>query len=92
MSTREKLIHARISMLALADELQSISRACKVAGISWSHFYEIKHAFEVRTGRARADRRRGAPRFSSFDKRSPAVFGEYGQSHRLSHQFRFVIG
>ena len=42
MSTREKLIAARISMLALADELQNISRACKVAGISRTHFYEIK--------------------------------------------------
>ncbi len=29
MSTREKLIQARISMLALADELQNISRACR---------------------------------------------------------------
>jgi transposase InsO family protein len=46
MSTREKLIQARVSMLALADELQNISRACKVAGISRSHFYEIKEAFE----------------------------------------------
>jgi len=46
MSTREKLIEAPISMLALADELQSISRACKVAGISRSNFYEIKDAFE----------------------------------------------
>ena len=46
MDTREKLIGARIGMLALADELQNISRACKVAGISRSHFYEIKMAFE----------------------------------------------
>jgi len=46
MSTREKLIAARISMLALADELQNISRACKVAGISRTHFYEIRKAFE----------------------------------------------
>jgi len=42
----EKLIQARISMLALADELQNISRACKVAGISRSHCYEVKEAFE----------------------------------------------
>ena len=42
MSTREKLIQARVSMLALADELQNISRACQVAKISRSHFYEIK--------------------------------------------------
>ena len=60
MSTREKLIQARISMLALADELQSISRACKVAGISRSHFYDIKDAFEKygRDGLAPQARRR----------------------------------
>ncbi len=60
MSTREKLIQARISMLALADELQNISRACKVAGISRTHFYEIKEAFERygREGLAPQPRRR----------------------------------
>lgn len=46
MSTREKLIKARLGMLALAEELQNISLACKRAGISRSHFYEIKDAFE----------------------------------------------
>jgi len=33
-------------MLALAEELQNISLACRRAGISRSHFYEIKEAFE----------------------------------------------
>ena len=46
MSTREKLIKARLGMLALAEELHNISLACKRAGISRSHFYEIKEAFE----------------------------------------------
>ena len=32
--------------LALAGELPNISRACKVAGISRTHFYEIKEPFE----------------------------------------------
>ena len=36
MSTREKLIKARLGMLALAEELQNISVACKRAGISRS--------------------------------------------------------
>lgn len=60
MDTREKLIGARIGMLALADELQNISRACQVAGISRSHFYEIKTAFEKygREGLAPIVRRR----------------------------------
>jgi ACT domain-containing protein len=46
MSTRDKLIRARLGMLALAEELQNISLARKRAGISRSHFYEIKDAFE----------------------------------------------
>lgn len=60
MDTREKLISARVGMLALADELQNISRACQVAGISRSHFYEIKTAFEKygRDGLAPQVRRR----------------------------------
>jgi transposase InsO family protein len=60
MDTREKLIAARLSMLALADELKNISRACQVAGISRTHFYEIKAAFERygRDGLAPQPRRR----------------------------------
>jgi hypothetical protein len=46
MSTREKLIKARMGMLALAEELSNVSRACRRAGISRSHFYEIKDAYE----------------------------------------------
>jgi hypothetical protein len=42
MSTREQLIRARMGMLALAEQLQNISLACKRAGISRSHFYELK--------------------------------------------------
>ncbi len=46
MSIRGKLIKARLGMLALTEELQNISLACRRAGISRSHFYEIKEAFE----------------------------------------------
>jgi len=46
MDTREKLIGARIGMLALADELKNLSRACQIAGISRTHCYDIKGAFE----------------------------------------------
>ncbi|MBK6779473.1 MAG: helix-turn-helix domain-containing protein [Gemmatimonadetes bacterium] len=60
MDTREKLIDARIGMLALADELKNISRACQVAGISRTHYYDIKDAFERygRDGLAPRERRR----------------------------------
>jgi winged helix-turn helix protein len=46
MSTQEKPVKARMGMLALAEQLSSVSQACKRAGISRSYFYEIKEAFE----------------------------------------------
>jgi hypothetical protein len=62
MSTREKLIKARLGMLALAEELQNISLACKRAGISRSHFYEIKDAFERYGAEGLAPQGRRRPR------------------------------
>ncbi|HZQ21897.1 MAG TPA: helix-turn-helix domain-containing protein [Terriglobales bacterium] len=62
MSTREKLIKARLGMLALAEELQNISWACRRAGISRSHFYEIKEAFERYGAEGLAPQLRRKPR------------------------------
>ena len=61
MNTREKLIKARLGRLALAEELQNISLACKRAGISRSHFYEIKEAFEKYGAEGLAPRTRRRP-------------------------------
>jgi transposase InsO family protein len=62
MSTREKLIKARLGMLALAEELQNISLACRRAGISRSHYYEIKEAFEKYGAEGLAPQARRRPR------------------------------
>lgn len=60
MTAREQLIRARLGVLALADQLQNLNAACKRAGISRSHFYEIKDAFERcgRDGLVPVERRR----------------------------------
>jgi transposase len=46
MSNQDRLIDAKVSILQLAEKLESISEACKVAGIARSSFYEIKKAYE----------------------------------------------
>lgn len=46
MNSQDRLIDAKISILQLAEKLESISEACKVAGIARSSFYEIKKAYE----------------------------------------------
>ena len=70
MSTRQQLIKARLGMLALAEELQNISAACKKAGISRSHYYEIKEAFEKYGTEGLAPRERGRPRMPNRRRRN----------------------
>jgi hypothetical protein len=62
MGTREQLIKARLGMLALASELKNIAKACKLAGVSRSHFYEIKRAYEIFGKEGLAPRVRRKPR------------------------------
>jgi hypothetical protein len=62
MSTTEKRIKARMGMLALAEQLNNISAACRQAGIRRSHYYEIKEAFEKFGSGGLAPRARRKPR------------------------------
>ncbi|MFY9530977.1 MAG: helix-turn-helix domain-containing protein, partial [Candidatus Acidiferrales bacterium] len=62
MRTGEQLIKARLEVLGLAVELQNIALACRRAGISRSHFYEIKDAFDRWGAEGLAPRPRQKPR------------------------------
>ncbi|OQC18638.1 MAG: Integrase core domain protein [Deltaproteobacteria bacterium ADurb.Bin072] len=46
MTTQEKLIRKKQSLLELAEYLQNVSQACKINGVSRQHFYDIKRAYE----------------------------------------------
>ena len=46
MTTQEKLIRRKQSLLELAEYLQNVSQACKINGVSRQHFYDIKKAYE----------------------------------------------
>lgn len=46
MTTQEKLIKRKQSLLELAEYLQNISQACKIHGVSRQHFYDIKKTYE----------------------------------------------
>jgi len=70
MGTREQLIKARLGMLALASELKNIAKACKLASVSRSHFYEIKRAYEIFGKEGLAPRVRRKP---EMPNRTPAL-------------------
>ena len=46
MTTDEKLIARKVSLLELARHLSNISEACRINGVSRQHFYDIKAAYE----------------------------------------------
>jgi len=46
MTTQEKLIKGKMSILELAEYLKNVSEACRVSGVSRQHFYNIKKAYE----------------------------------------------
>ena len=46
MTTEQKLIRKKLSLIDLAEYLQNVSQACKINGVSRQHFYDIKKAFD----------------------------------------------
>jgi hypothetical protein len=71
-STREQLVKLRLGMLALADELKNVARAWKLAGVSRSHFYDIKNAYTTC--------RKGRRGFSGFALETARGGGRAGQA------------
>ena len=47
MTANEKVAHKKLSLLELAEELKSVSDACRIMKVSRSQFYEIKRAFQT---------------------------------------------
>jgi transposase len=59
--TNEKIIKNKVGLLNLAEELQNISKACKVMGLSRETFYRYKKAVEEGGVHALVDKSRRKP-------------------------------
>lgn len=46
MTTKEKLIKRKLSILELAEYLKNVSQACKINGVSRQHFDDIKKTYD----------------------------------------------
>lgn len=46
MTTQDKLVKRKLSLLELAEFLKNVSQACKINGVSRQHFYDIKKAYD----------------------------------------------
>jgi hypothetical protein len=95
MNTREQLIKARLGLLALALEQKNITRACRLAGVSRSHFYDIKRAYDTLGRDGLAPRTRRKPRMPNqtppdLEQQILAMTELYptGSYLRLTEQFK----
>ena len=46
MTTQEKLVKRKLSIIELAEFLKNVSQACRINGVSRQHFYDIKKTYD----------------------------------------------
>jgi transposase InsO family protein len=95
MTTQEKLIKNKLSILELAEYLKNVSQACKINGVSRQHFYDIKKAYEEhgleglkeKTRRKPCLKNRVAPEIEDAVVKKTYEYPAYGQV-RIANELR----
>jgi transposase InsO family protein len=95
MTTQEKLIRSKLSILELAEYLKNVSQACKINGVSRQHFYDIKKAYDEqgieglkeKTRRKPCIKNRVAPEVEEAVVKMAIEYPAYGQA-RASNELR----
>ena len=95
MTTQEKLIRQKLSLLELGEFLNNVSQACKINGVSRQHFYDIKKTYEEhgleglkeKTRRKPCLKNRVAPETEDAVVKKTYEYPAYGQI-RVSNELR----
>jgi len=94
MTTQEKLVRRKLSLLELAEYLNNVSQACKINGVSRQHFYDIKKAYDEHGPEGLVEKTRKRPcmknrvaRIEEAVLRMAYEFPAYGQM-RASNELR----
>jgi transposase InsO family protein len=95
MTTQEKLIRNKQTLIELAEFLKNVSQACKIHGVSRQHFYDIKQAYEEhgleglreKSRRKPCTKNRVAPEVEEAVVNMAYEYPAYGQS-RAANELR----
>ena len=95
MTTQDKLIKRKLSLLELAEFLKNVSQACRIHGCSRQHFYDIRKAYEEhgleelreKTRRKPCLKNRVAPELEEAVVEMAYEYPAYGQL-RVSNELR----
>jgi transposase InsO family protein len=72
MTAQSQSIKRKLSLLSLAEELDNVSKACRIMGYHRDSFYEIRRAFQVGGVAALVEQKRG-PRNPHPNRVSPEI-------------------
>src|SRR5262245_31963525 len=72
MTAKSQSTRRKLSLLQLAEELNNVSKACKVMGYHRDTFYEVRRAFQVGGVAGLVEQRRG-PRNPHPNRVAPEI-------------------
>lgn len=95
MTTQDKLIKKKLTLLELADFLKNVSEACRLSDCSRQHFYDIREAYEKhgldglkeKSRRKPCIKNRVAPEVEEAVIQMAFEYPAYGQT-RVSNELR----
>jgi hypothetical protein len=95
MTTQQKLVQKKLTLLELGEYLQNVSEACRISGCSRQHFYDIKKVYESqgleglkeKTRRKPCVKNRVAPEIEQAVLQMALEYPAYGQL-RASNELR----
>lgn len=74
MTTQDKVIRAKMTLLELGEYLQNVSEACRVSGVSRQHFYDLREAYQ--SGGIEALREKNRRKPNAVNRVAPDVEAE----------------
>jgi len=97
LHTNNQIIKHKVGLLNLAEELQNVSRACKVMGVSRDTFYRYQELVKSGDIDALINKSRRVPNLNRVDDATEQAvidfaiqYPAYGQ-HRTSNELRKVF-
>jgi hypothetical protein len=83
MTTEAKIARRKLSLLQLAQDLNNVSRACRLMGYSRQHFYEIRRNYQIYGAEGLIDRLPGArgPHPNRVSEQVETAILEHGLEH-----------
>ena len=91
MTTQDKLVRRKLSLIELAEFLKNVSQACKINSVSRQHFYDIKKEYDEQSETISRLEQELAEQARTIEKLQHLVHQSGPGNDELIHQFQGLI-